>query len=84
MEAVNKCGSKLSFCQTVLPGNEAMLIPTLVESKATIAVPDESYWAGTAAQYVSIVILMYTRTNIAQLLCQPSWNRHRGMHLGNR
>lgn len=41
----------MSFCQTVLPGNEAMLIPTAVTSYATLAVPDTSYWAGTAAHY---------------------------------
>jgi hypothetical protein len=48
--AVNKCGEPMSWCQTVLPGNEAMLIPTLVEDQATIAVPDTSYWCETAAQ----------------------------------
>jgi hypothetical protein len=50
VEAVNRCGDVVSICQTVLPGNEAMLIPTLVESVATLAVPDTSYWCGTAAQ----------------------------------
>jgi hypothetical protein len=50
VEAVNKCGKPMSWCQTVLPGNEAMLIPTLVNSVATIAVPDHSYWGSTAAQ----------------------------------
>ncbi|KAL7950282.1 hypothetical protein V8C42DRAFT_341130 [Trichoderma barbatum] len=49
--AVNKCGKPMSWCQTVLPGNEAMLIPTLVTSQATIAVPDPSYWCSTAAHY---------------------------------
>ncbi|RMZ76444.1 hypothetical protein DV737_g4789, partial [Chaetothyriales sp. CBS 132003] len=48
---VNTCGSQVSFCQTVLPGNEAMLIPTAVLDSATLAVPDTSYWAGTAAHY---------------------------------
>ncbi|KAL1893375.1 hypothetical protein Cpir12675_004157 [Ceratocystis pirilliformis] len=50
---VNKCGSPASFCQTVLPGNEAMLIPTIASAggKAKLAVPDASYWAGTAAHY---------------------------------
>ncbi|KPM38875.1 hypothetical protein AK830_g7659 [Neonectria ditissima] len=51
IEAVNKCGSEMSWCQTVLPGNEAMIIPTLVGSSATLAVPDESYWCSTAAHY---------------------------------
>ncbi|KAL7916061.1 hypothetical protein GGI35DRAFT_473375 [Trichoderma velutinum] len=49
--AVNDCGEPMSWCQTVLPGNEAMLIPTLVTSSATLAVPDTSYWCGTAAHY---------------------------------
>ncbi|KAL4795337.1 hypothetical protein BDV19DRAFT_362934 [Aspergillus venezuelensis] len=51
VEAHNKCGDVVSFCQTVLPGNEAMLIPTLVESVATLAVPDLSYWCETAAHF---------------------------------
>lgn len=41
----------MAFCQTVLPGNEAMLIPTLVEGVTTLAVPGTSYWCETAAQY---------------------------------
>ncbi|KAL4934257.1 SUN domain-containing protein [Aspergillus undulatus] len=51
VEAVNRCGDVVSICQTVLPGNEAMLIPTLVESVATLAVPDMSYWCETAAHF---------------------------------
>ncbi|KAL2691730.1 hypothetical protein Neosp_002119 [[Neocosmospora] mangrovei] len=51
VEAVNKCGSKMSWCQTVLPGNEAMIIPTLVTSSATLAVPASSYWCSTAAHF---------------------------------
>ena len=50
VKAVNKAGKDMSWCQTVLPGNEAMLIPTVVSSIATIAVPDTSYWCETAAQ----------------------------------
>lgn len=50
VNAVNKAGKPLSFCQTVLPGDESMLIPTLVEDTATLAVPDTSYWCSTAAQ----------------------------------
>ncbi|KAE8391067.1 hypothetical protein BDV23DRAFT_154016 [Aspergillus alliaceus] len=49
--ARNKCKEQVSFCQTVLPGNEAMLIPTLVEDLATLAVPDPSYWCETAAHF---------------------------------
>lgn len=51
VEAVNKCGSTMSWCQTVLPGNEAMLIPTVVSSSATLAVPGSSYWCSTAAHF---------------------------------
>ncbi|RPA80458.1 hypothetical protein BJ508DRAFT_129636 [Ascobolus immersus RN42] len=50
--AVNKAaGGSVAICQTVLPGNEAMLIPTHVGGTAGLAVPDESYWASTAAHY---------------------------------
>jgi hypothetical protein len=51
MAAKNKASQAVAFCQTVLPGNEAMLIPTLVEELATLAVPGMSYWCETAAQY---------------------------------
>lgn len=51
MSAKNKASQSVAFCQTVLPGNEAMLIPTLVEELATLAVPGTSYWCETAAQY---------------------------------
>jgi hypothetical protein len=49
---VNQCTQVISFCQTVLPGNEAMLIPTEIQAgdSAVLAVPGPSYWAGTAAQ----------------------------------
>lgn len=52
--AQNNCGESIAICQTVLPGNEAMLIPTEVGagSTVTLAIPGPSYWAGTAAQYV--------------------------------
>ncbi|KAK2071096.1 hypothetical protein P8C59_005547 [Phyllachora maydis] len=51
VKVINNCGPPVAFCQTVLPGNEAMLIPTLVESSETLAVPGPDYWAGTAAHY---------------------------------
>ncbi|KAJ5872877.1 uncharacterized protein N7529_005230 [Penicillium soppii] len=51
LKAHNKAGKPVSFCQTVLPGNEAMIIPTLVEELADLAVPGMSYWCSTAAQY---------------------------------
>ncbi|CRK43841.1 hypothetical protein BN1723_019317, partial [Verticillium longisporum] len=49
--AVNECGKPLSFCQTILPGNEAMLSPTIVDKSATLAVPDPSYWCSTSAHF---------------------------------
>jgi hypothetical protein len=59
ISAVNQCsGGNVAFCQTVLPGNEAMLIPTNVESTSVLAVPDTTYWAGTAAQYVLIPLTL--------------------------
>jgi hypothetical protein len=49
----NQANSNVSFCQTVLPGNEAMLIPTSIEagSSEIISVPGISYWAGTASHF---------------------------------
>lgn len=49
----NQASKNVAFCQTVLPGNEAMLIPTNVGggNSQTLAVPDTSYWASTAAHY---------------------------------
>lgn len=51
--AKNLAGSNVAICQTVLPGNEEMLIPTDVDgnSQKTLAVPTPDYWAGTAAHY---------------------------------
>ncbi|KAI1336469.1 beta-glucosidase-domain-containing protein [Xylariaceae sp. FL0016] len=51
VNAVNKCGDVVSFCQTVLPGYEDMIIPTDVTDTATLAVPDLQYWDETAAHY---------------------------------
>lgn len=51
VSAVNNCGKVVAVCQTVLPGNEAMLIPTSVDSSAVIAVPGTSYWDSTAAHF---------------------------------
>ncbi|KAL9599400.1 MAG: hypothetical protein Q9219_003837 [cf. Caloplaca sp. 3 TL-2023] len=47
----NKATGNVAICQTVLPGNEAMLIPTIVENSATLAIPGPEYWAGTAAHF---------------------------------
>ncbi|KAI1154739.1 beta-glucosidase-domain-containing protein [Nemania diffusa] len=51
VDAVNKAGSVVSFCQTVLPGYEDMIIPTDVYDSATLAVPDSSYWDSTASHF---------------------------------
>ncbi|KAI0461313.1 hypothetical protein LJB42_000980 [Komagataella kurtzmanii] len=53
LQASNKAGSNVAFCQTVLPGNEAMLIPTNVDGGSTedLAIPGTEYWASTAAHY---------------------------------
>lgn len=48
--ALNEASGQVSFCQTVLPGNEAMLIPTNVGEWAELAVPGTDYWCSTAAQ----------------------------------
>ena len=50
LKAKNEVGSHVAICQTVLPGSEAMLIPTGVTDFAELAVPDSSYWCSTAAQ----------------------------------
>lgn len=49
----NTALKNVAFCQTVLPGDESMLIPTNVDGgkTETLAVPDENYWASTAAHY---------------------------------
>lgn len=52
VSCTNKASRQVAFCQTVLPGNEAMLIPTSIEDAAELTVPGPDYWAGTAAQYV--------------------------------
>lgn len=53
VSADNSAGSDVAFCQTVLPGNENMLIPTNVGSGSTevLAVPGPDYFASTAAHY---------------------------------
>lgn len=50
VDAVNKAGGVVSFCQTVLPGYEDMIIPTDVYDSAALAVPEPSYWDSTASQ----------------------------------
>lgn len=51
VKAVNKVGKVISFCQTVLPGNEDMIIPNDIVSELTLAVPDPSYWDSTASHF---------------------------------
>jgi hypothetical protein len=49
----NNAAAGVAVCQTVLPGNEAMLIPTYVnvdDDEISLAVPGTEYWAETAAQ----------------------------------
>lgn len=52
-KASNQANSNVAFCQTVLPGNEAMLIPTDVSngSESDLAVPGTDYWASTASHF---------------------------------
>ncbi|KAK6827887.1 hypothetical protein PG987_011228 [Apiospora arundinis] len=51
VKVVNKCGKVTSFCQTVLPGMEDMIIPNDIIDEQTIAVPGTDYWDSTAAHY---------------------------------
>lgn len=49
----NEASGEVAVCQTVLPGNEDMLIPNSIDSgsEKVIAVPGPDYFAGTAAHY---------------------------------
>ncbi len=47
---MNNCGKPIAQCQTVLPGDEGMYIPTLVTDTTVLSVPGPGYWDGTAAQ----------------------------------
>ncbi|KAK1755931.1 hypothetical protein QBC47DRAFT_200317 [Echria macrotheca] len=51
VQVVNKVGKIMSFCQTVLPGDESMVIRNDITDVRTIAVPDINYWDKTAAHY---------------------------------
>ncbi|KAI5966894.1 uncharacterized protein KGF55_000303 [Candida pseudojiufengensis] len=52
VSVINKVGKDVAFCQTVLPGNEAMLIPTNCgRNEQELAVPGPEYYAGTSAHY---------------------------------
>jgi hypothetical protein len=48
--AVNTIGDVVSFCQTILPGDEGMYIKTDVANSVTLAVPSIDYWDGVSAQ----------------------------------
>jgi len=49
--AHNDCSEDVAICQTVLPGREDMLIPTVVgSSPENLAMPGPEYWVSTAAQ----------------------------------
>lgn len=52
-KGVNNANGNVAFCQTVLPGNEAMLIPTDISNGASqdLAVPGTDYWASTASHF---------------------------------
>ncbi|RKP10723.1 hypothetical protein THASP1DRAFT_4123, partial [Thamnocephalis sphaerospora] len=49
----NLLSQSISACQTVYPGNEEMLIPTVVQSggSSPLNVLPTSYWQSTSAQY---------------------------------
>ncbi|OLY80365.1 hypothetical protein AYI68_g3205 [Smittium mucronatum] len=49
----NTLAQSVSACQTVYPGNEAMLIPTVAQpsSSAVINVTPKEYWLGTSSQF---------------------------------
>lgn len=53
VQVQNKAGKSVVFCQTVLPGNEAMLIPTSVDDghQEQLAVPGPDYYAQTASHF---------------------------------
>ncbi|OMJ14912.1 hypothetical protein AYI69_g8389 [Smittium culicis] len=53
VKITNKLSSSVSACQTIYPGNEAMLIPTVAQagSSAAINVNPKEYWLGTSSQY---------------------------------
>ncbi|KAJ2825803.1 hypothetical protein IWW50_002686 [Coemansia erecta] len=49
----NTLGSSVSACQTVYPGNEAMIIPSVAGAGASVAlnVVPHTYWLGTSSQF---------------------------------
>ncbi|OMJ18374.1 hypothetical protein AYI70_g5387 [Smittium culicis] len=53
VKITNNLSSSVSACQTIYPGNEAMLIPTVAQpgSSAVINVNPKEYWLGTSSQF---------------------------------
>ncbi|KAJ1963928.1 hypothetical protein GGI12_001754 [Dipsacomyces acuminosporus] len=49
----NTLGESVSACQTIYPGNEAMLIPSVAEAKGSVSinVVPNTYWLGTSSQF---------------------------------
>ncbi|KAJ1642642.1 hypothetical protein LPJ64_005521 [Coemansia asiatica] len=49
----NTLGQSVSACQTVYPGNEAMIIPTVAQAGGTapLNVVPKTYWLGTSSQF---------------------------------
>lgn len=52
-KGVNNANSNVAFCQTVLPGNEEMLIPTDISAgnSNSLAVPGTDYFASSASHF---------------------------------
>ncbi|KAJ1958324.1 hypothetical protein GGI12_004765 [Dipsacomyces acuminosporus] len=52
-EIENKLSQQVSACQTVYPGNEAMIIPTVAQPGGTapLNVLPNTYWLGTSSQF---------------------------------
>ncbi|KAJ1823584.1 hypothetical protein LPJ60_001442 [Coemansia sp. RSA 2675] len=50
---VNKLGRSVSACQTVYPGNEAMIIPSVAQAGGVtdLNVVPSTYWLGTSSQF---------------------------------
>ncbi|KAJ2337526.1 hypothetical protein GGI00_000170 [Coemansia sp. RSA 2681] len=50
---VNKLSQSVSACQTVYPGNEAMIIPSVAQPGGSVSlnVVPSSYWLGTSSQF---------------------------------
>jgi hypothetical protein len=48
--AQDTTGKGVSFCQTVLPGYEDMIIPNWVVGTLILATPNTNYWIQSSAQ----------------------------------